>query len=121
MIYPMDYGNNPYASTWDKCTGSDYYCSYYGYYNSFYICEIDDPVILGDTDGNTEVETIDATLIQRYHAGLELGLFDSEMRADVNGDGVIDIIDATFILRYLSGMDIPYDVGEWINKANNYM
>ena len=46
---------------------------------------------------------------------------DDQSIGTLNGDGVIDIIDATFILRYLTGMDTPYDVGEWINKANNYM
>ena len=122
MIYPMDYGNNPYAGTWDKCTGSDYYCSYYGYYNSFYICEIDDPVILGDTDGNGEIEPTDATLIYRYQAGLYIDDYSNTWeRADVNGDGEVDVIDATFILRYLASIDIPYDIGEWIDQSHRFM
>nr|WP_316614767.1 InlB B-repeat-containing protein [uncultured Ruminococcus sp.] len=113
MIYPMNYGTAPYAGTWDKCTGSSYYCSFYGYYNSFFICEYDDPVILGDTNGNSEVEAIDATMIQRYRVGLDTDYSDVWMRGDVTGDGEINVIDATYILRYLAGMNTPFEVGEW--------
>ena len=115
MMYPMNYGTTPYASTWDKCTGSTYYCSFYSYYNSFYICEYDDPAFLGDTDGNGEVETIDATLIQREKAGLESDIPErSRMRGDVDGNGKLDIIDVSYLQRWLASMDTPYPIGEWI-------
>ena len=115
MMYPMNYGMTPYASTWNKCKGSNYYSSFYGYYNSFYICEYDDPAILGDTNGNGEIEVIDATMIQRYRVGLDSGNYsDVWMRGDVNGDGQIDVVDSTYILRYLAEMDTPYKIGEWI-------
>ena len=114
MMYPMNYGTTPYASTWNKCKGSNYYSSFYGYYNSFYICEYDDPVILGDTNGSSEVEAIDATMIQRYRVGLDTGYSDIWMRGDVNGDGEINIIDSTYILRHLAAMETPYQIGERI-------
>ncbi len=121
MIYPMNYGTTPYAGTWDKCLGSDYYCSFYGYYNSFYICEFDDPVILGDADGSGVVDLIDATLIYRYCADLYVDdCSDTWMRADVNGDGEVDVIDATYILRYLSTVDTPYAIGEWVDPASYF-
>ncbi len=115
MLYPMDYGITSYASKWNKCKGSNYYSSFYGYYNSFYICEYDDPAILGDTNGNDEVEAIDVTLIQRNCAGLDIDDYsDVWMRGDVNGDGELNAIDATYILRHLVGLETPYQIGERI-------
>lgn len=116
MMYPINYGTTPYASTWNKCKGSNYYCSYYGYYNSFFICEYDDPAYLGDTDGNGEVDVIDATLIQRESAGLSANIPErSRMRGDVDGNGRLEIIDVAYIQRYLAGIETPYKIGEWIH------
>ena len=112
MMYPINYGTTPYASTWDKCVGSNYYCSYYGYHNSFFVCEYD--VLIGDVDGNSAVETLDATLIQRACSGLQTDIDDSLWtRGDINGDGLTDIIDAAFIQRCVAMLDTPYPVGRW--------
>lgn len=112
LMYPIHYGTTPYASTWDKCVGSNYFCSYYGYHNSFFICEYD--VLIGDTDGSGAVETIDATLIQRVRSGLNTKIDDSLWkRGDINSDGSTDIIDATYIQRCVAKLDTPYPVGQW--------
>lgn len=118
LLYPMNYGTTAYAGTWDKCKGSSYYCSYYGYYNSFFICEYDDPIYRGDTDGSGIVDAIDATLIQRYNAGYRMTINESIlMRGDINENEELDLLDATLIQRYAASIPTPYEVGEWI-KAN---
>ena len=110
MMYPMSFGGkNP--GEWDKCVGSSYYCSYYSYYNSFYICEFDDPAIRGDANGDKLVDALDATVIQRDNAGLYCGCPENIlMRGDVDDDGVLDLIDVTFIQRYAARLEIPYEI-----------
>lgn len=115
LLYPINYGPNSYASKWDKCKGSDYFCSFYGYHNSFFICEYDDPLILGDVDGSSEVDSTDATLIQRKCTGKTTNIDDSLWaRGDVNSDNETDIIDVTYIQRYLSNLATDFAIGEWI-------
>lgn len=71
--------------------------------------------LLGDTDGDGKITIIDATYIQRYLVHLKVLSFYAEL-ADVNGDG-IDITDATYIQRKIAEIEIPYPVGEPINKT----
>ena len=112
LMYAINYGTTPYASTWNKCKSSDYFCSYYGYRNSFFICEYD--VLLGDADSNGKVESIDSVLIQRKCGGLQTNIDDSLWeRGDVNFDGMTNILDVTCIQRYLAGIDTLYPVGIW--------
>ena len=58
----------------------------------------------GDTDLNGYISVTDATLVQKYVAGIEdfdkLQLFNS----DVNDDGEINIVDATLIQKYIVGL-----------------
>ena len=58
----------------------------------------------GDTDLNGYISVTDATLVQKYVAGIEdfdkLQLFNS----DVNGDGEISVVDATLIQKYIVGL-----------------
>lgn len=56
----------------------------------------------GDVDGNGEVEIIDATLIQRYLAGVAILDDAAQQRGKVSGDGELTIIDATLIRRWLA-------------------
>ena len=115
MLYAMNFGTTPYASTWDKCVGSNYFCSYYGYHNSYFVCEYDDPYFLGDIDGSGEVDSLDALTIQRHCAGMAISTDENRFKyADVNGDDAVDIIDATLICRYLAKQETDYAIGEWI-------
>ncbi len=81
----------------------------------FYVTTDADVVLplCGDIDGDGELSVYDATIIQRYEAGMTVKS-DAEMilHADVNGDGATDIFDATYVQRYLVSMDTPYPVGE---------
>lgn len=56
--------------------------------------------IIGDINADGNVNILDATMIQKHSAELEL-LDDNLCKyADVNGDGKADIIDATLIQKY---------------------
>ena len=58
----------------------------------------------GDTDLSGYISVADATLVQKYVAGIEdfdkLQLFNS----DVNDDGEISVVDATLIQKYIVGL-----------------
>ena len=58
----------------------------------------------GDTDLSGYISVTDATLVQKYVAGIEdfdkLQLFNS----DVNDDGEISVVDATLIQKYIVGL-----------------
>ena len=58
----------------------------------------------GDTDLNGYISVTDATLVQKYVAGIEdfdkLQLFNS----DVDNDGEISVVDATLIQKYIVGL-----------------
>ena len=58
----------------------------------------------GDTDLSGYISVTDATLVQKYVAGIEdfdkLQLFNS----DVNHDGEISVVDATLIQKYIVGL-----------------
>ncbi len=72
--------------------------------------EPDEPIILGDVDGDGKVTIYDASAIQRYLAGMEPDPFN-EAAADADGDGKVTIYDASAIQRYLAGMDAPEGIG----------
>ena len=69
------------------------------------------PVLLGDTDRNGEVSSIDTTLIQRVMAYMDVSYY-CELTSDVDGDGEISITDATQIQRWLAWIDTHYPIGE---------
>ena len=71
--------------------------------------------ILGDVNGDGEVDVMDATLIQRKTAMLACAIFDV-LAADVDGNGSIDVMDATLIQRYVAMFKIPYDIGKVVTK-----
>ena len=68
--------------------------------------------IVGDANGDGEIDIKDATLIQKYSVGIDkqdIYPLDSHIKwlrfacADVNGDGIISILDATCVQKYLAG------------------
>ncbi|WP_405358351.1 CotH kinase family protein [Ruminococcus sp.] len=77
---------------------------YYGLYRYSYL--------RGDSDGNGEVNILDATLIQRILANLQAdddGMIT--LRAALSGD-TLDIIDVTCLQRYIAQMPTPYPINE---------
>ena len=71
--------------------------------------------ILGDADGDGDVTSIDATIIQRYDALIPTDIDEATlMNGDVDSNGELEIIDATYLQRYLAMMDVTYPIGETI-------
>ena len=69
--------------------------------------------ILGDADGNGDIETVDATYIQRYIVQIPTPYTKAElMRGDVDDSGELELFDATCIQRYLCQLKTDYPIGE---------
>lgn len=67
-------------------------------------------VILGDADGNNEIDASDATLILQYCVGL-IGASDFNLSAcDLDGNDTVDASDATLILQYCVGLITKFPV-----------
>ena len=67
---------------------------------------------IGDADRDGEVSILDATMIQRYLAGLnELNRIKMYL-ADTDGDGEVSILDATAIQRWLASLSAPEMIGK---------
>ncbi|MCP4108606.1 MAG: hypothetical protein GY749_24170 [Desulfobacteraceae bacterium] len=69
--------------------------------------------ILGDADGDGEIDIFDALLIAEYSAGLwnerlDLLIPDFQTVADIDGNGTVDINDALEIARYDVGLGSEY-------------
>lgn len=69
---------------------------------------------MGDADGNSVIDLVDATLIQKV---VILNNTDSDgliaLRGDGNGDG-LDVADATAVQRFTLNMSCDYSVGKWV-------
>ena len=62
------------------------------------------PIIYGDVNGDNEANSLDATLLLKYDAGItDLGI-DQIESSDVNGDNNVDSLDASMILKYDAGL-----------------
>ena len=75
-------------------------------------CDLDDILpLLGDADGDGEVTVIDATLMQRKIAYIDVGGFDISV-SDTDGDGMLSITDVTTLQRWLAGFSNVKNVGK---------
>lgn len=63
---------------------------------------IENPVLLGDVNGNGEITITDATLLQKVLADINVNI--NMDGADVDGDGEITISDATYIQKKLASI-----------------
>lgn len=61
------------------------------------------PYILGDANGDTEVDVTDAVKILKCIVGNDSFIGNQELAADANGDGSVDVTDAVTILKYIVG------------------
>lgn len=69
--------------------------------------------LLGDADGSSSVDIVDATIIQRHECNVAVPYpIEVLMNGDVDGDGDLSVFDATFIQRYCISMKTPYKIGK---------
>ena len=71
--------------------------------------------ILGDTDGNGDIETVDATFVQRSIANVETPFTQAQlMRGDADQNGTLEIIDVTAIQYFLCQFKIDLPIGQLV-------
>lgn len=73
--------------------------------------EIEYP-LLGDANGNGEVNIKDATTIQKATAKLLTLDESTKPRADVNADGKVNVKDATAVQKYIAKIETGFAIGE---------
>ena len=61
-------------------------------------------LVLGDVNGDGEIDIADALLVMKYDAGLTIIDEAFQQAADVNNDDEIDIADAILIMKYDAGL-----------------
>ena len=66
--------------------------------------------LLGDADGDGELEAADALAVMRYAMGI--GELDNLAICDINHDGVINLQDALLILRHTMGLNSGAEFAE---------
>lgn len=73
-------------------------------------------VLLGDFDDNEDVNALDATMMQRYNAGMKLPSYVeiNEAAGDIDDDGELSMLDVTLLMRFLAGINVKYPVNEWV-------
>ena len=59
--------------------------------------------LMGDVNGDGEIDAADAGLISRYDAGFITLTAEQLLAGDVNNDGEVDAADAGLISRYDAG------------------
>ena len=76
--------------------------------NGFNFIESEDAAdaVIGDANGDNEVNIEDTTIIQRHMAEYETLTGSALLAADTNGDGVVDIQDATRLQMFLAEYDV---------------
>ena len=73
--------------------------------------------LLGDADDSGEVDTVDATFIQRYATRVHVMISEEIlMHGDVDEDGDLTVVDATFIQRFSTRVKTPYRIGEPVDQ-----
>ena len=72
--------------------------------------------MLGDVNGDGEINTADALAVMRY--AMNVGELENPSAADVNGDGRIDMVDATLIMRYAMNLSEDFAAGNMAEGAN---
>ena len=120
MIYFRPAGDGTAEDGWEYIpyegdgTGEETHgCTVGGYMFKLVNASQPEPLyILGDADGDGNVTSMDATLIQRFDAEMTVPATFNQDAADVDGDGFVTIIDVTIIQRYLAEMTVKFPVGE---------
>jgi hypothetical protein len=63
--------------------------------------------IMGDFNGDSNMDIKDVTILQEYLAGIIR--YDISIKADMNGDGKVNICDATRMQKILAGIYVPQE------------
>ena len=66
------------------------------------ILDVEQPLAMGDVNGDGKVDNIDAALIYAHLNGKRTLTAEQLKAADVNGDGEVSYLDATSIMDYLA-------------------
>ena len=74
------------------------------------------PQLCGDVNFDNSVDVVDATLIQRFMAGLTDFYYNQQVVADFDRDGEVSIIDVTWIMRQEAMMNVPVWFGGWLDQ-----
>lgn len=69
------------------------------------------PYMIGDADGDNMISVLDATVIQRVVASLDVADYH-ETAADADGDGTVTVLDATSIQRHLADLPTNKNIGK---------
>lgn len=87
---------------------------------------INSPISLGDVNGDSFVNAVDASCILSEYAGISTGkdpAFNDEQKiaADLNNDGIIDSIDASVVLAYYAYCSVKdsISVTEFLAQSKN--
>ena len=68
------------------------------------IPKLEGDVAIGDSNGDGNVDVLDAATIQKFASGMADMTSDQQYFADVNNDGVVDILDAAEIQKFAAGI-----------------
>ena len=68
------------------------------------------PSKTGDANG---LESLDASNVARYVAGLDIPTANQAIAADADGDAILTSLDASLIARYVAGLPDFGNVGTW--------
>ena len=66
--------------------------------------------LLGDVDGNGEINIMDANLICSHYNELLVLTEDQQLVADVNGDGIVNIMDANLVCSFYNELIDRFDL-----------
>lgn len=72
--------------------------------------------VVGDVNGDGEVNTADALAVMRY--AMNIGDLENVSAADVNGDGEVNMADATLIMRYAMNLSQDFAAGNMAEGAD---
>ena len=93
------------SGTVDFTAGGTYTCQIRGIHNytgtvncTYTVTEV--TVVLGDVNGDEEIDILDANLVVAWYNEVRELADDQLLAADVNGDGEVDIMDANMIVAY---------------------
>ena len=82
---------------------SNSYAKSYAENNNIKFRAIAEDMPIGDTNGDNNVDVLDAAAVQKHASGISELNSDQLAAADVNGDGNVDVLDAAEIQKFAAG------------------